>query len=141
MVPLGPRVKGRWPSSPSASQAGAPPYLPSTPAQKPADPPTVSHPPAHAKIDVGNEGLEQVQYFLKTCEPSLGHLFSLFVDLGFKSADILKTVTLNWARNDRLDLLRRLRVPQGLGGGEVSELELIALERRFQTYYLEVVNM
>jgi hypothetical protein len=60
------------------------------------------------------------------------------VDLGFKSVDVLKEVACRWTTDERLELLKKLQVPQGLSGGEISELELLVfLERRFQKYYLE----
>jgi hypothetical protein len=65
------------------------------------------------------------------------HLLSCFVNLGFKSVDILKEVACSWTGDEQLEILKKLRVPQG---GEISELELIVLERRFQRYSLENSN-
>ena len=69
----------------------------------------------------------------------MGHFLSRFVDLGFKSTDILEEVACRWSRTERLELLTKLRVAQGSVGESVSELELIALERRFQKYSSEVM--
>jgi hypothetical protein len=90
--------------------------------------------------NMGKAGLSHMYEFLKSCSPPLGHLLSRFVNLGFKSPDILKEVSSNLTRDERIEVLRKLQVPLGSQGGEVSEVELVALERRFQKYYLDISN-
>lgn len=51
--------------------------------------------------------------------------------------ETLKEVACNWTAEERLEVLKKLRVAND---EEISELELIVLERRFQKYYLEVLN-
>ena len=81
-------------------------------------------------------GLNQIHHFLKSCSPSLGYLLTRFVNIGFKSVDTLEEVACNWTEEERLKLLKKLRVSDE----EISELELIALETRFQKYHLEILN-
>jgi len=50
--------------------------------------------------------------------------------------DTLEEVACNWTEEERLKLLKKLRVSDE----EISELELIALETRFQKYHLEILN-
>jgi len=99
--------------------------------------PSLSHPPACFPSRELNTGLNHIHHFLKSCSPPLGHLLARFVDLGFKSVDILKEVSCSWTKDERLELLGKLRTARSLHGGEVSELELFALERRFRKYFLE----
>lgn len=109
------------------NKARSPSLLPSTSAQKPTNIP---------KVESQTKGPNHIRNFLKSCSPSLEHLLSQFVNVGFKSPEILKEVACRWSKDERLEVLRKLQVTEG----DVSELELIALERRFQKYSSEIHN-
>jgi len=62
----------------------------------------------YAQAKTGVNGLNHIHYFLKSCSPSLGHLLSRFINLGFKSVGTLRSgMQLD---EERLELLKKLRV-------------------------------
>jgi hypothetical protein len=101
---------------------------------------SASHPSASfSQVNTGKTGPvppDRIHHFLKSCSPPLGYLVSQFVNLGFRTVVILTEVACQWTPDERLELLKKLQVPRG---GQVSELELLALERRFQKYRLEIL--
>jgi hypothetical protein len=121
----------------STSQATDSSIPSSVPEQKaPKDSASQPFEPPLPPVNMGNQ-VDHIHHFLKSCSPSMEHLLSCFVNLGFRSVDILKEVACSWTGNERLEILKKLRVPEG---GQISELELIVLERRFQKYSLENLN-
>ena len=83
-----------------------------------------------SRLSIKKKQVKRIRSFLLSCSPPLGHLLSRFIDIGFTSTAILLEVASNWTKDERMELLKEL--PLGPNGVPVTQLELMALERRFQ---------
>jgi len=104
--------------------------LKSVPTLTAADSSVSSRTTAQGPSTAPSAALPTIHAFLQKCAPSMEHLLSRFVDLGFHSWDILHAVANRWTADERRSLLKRLHPSDGKA---ISELELAALENGFSS--------
>jgi hypothetical protein len=82
--------------------------------------------PSHSDMP-HSTGVTYIRTFLRNCIPSLEHILSRFIDLGFHSPNILRDVACYWTDNECRELMKQ--IAPGRNGIRMTELELFALER------------
>lgn len=90
---------------------------------------TVTMPSSSPVEPIRSSSVSYIHNFLRNCSPSLEHLLSRFIDLGFHSQEILQEVACKWTDNDRRSLMTRLA--PDLNGRKMTEVEMMALEKGF----------